>query len=266
MSGQQQSTPATPATPATSPAPSPLPPGSPGGRPRNGLGTSALVLGVVAASLSCTFVLSPAAAVLGVLAVILGVVGVRRARRGLATNRAAALGGLWTGVGAAVVGGALTVVLVVWVTQPVEVASQAGSAYLAEEGDAVSYEDGLVVVVAAPEPSPDGTAVTVTAEVTNDGDEPADLTGARLTAYADDVELDGEAVSRTGPEPGTLGAGETDTVAYTIALPDGTGELGLDYAPGADYDLSYWVLNLTGLGGQRHGGGDGAHDGPGVDA
>jgi hypothetical protein len=107
--------------------------------PSNGLGTSAFVLGLIAACLSWTFVLSPVVLVLGVLALIFGIVGARRARRGQATNRTAALGGLWTGAGSVVIAVAHVVLLVVLGMRPVEVESEAGSAYLAEADDTVSY-------------------------------------------------------------------------------------------------------------------------------
>lgn len=71
--------------------------GAPGaGPPRNGIGTAALVLGIVTA---VGFLLWPLALVTGVLAVIFGVIGRRRAGQGVATNGGQALGGLICGVG-----------------------------------------------------------------------------------------------------------------------------------------------------------------------
>ncbi|MGP4112432.1 hypothetical protein ACTWP5_16170 [Streptomyces sp. 4N509B] len=250
----------------------PAPPGHPGGGwpgggwlPRNELGTAALVVGIIGAVLSCTFVLSPIALVLGVLALGLGIAGLGRTRSGEATNRVAALGGVWTGAGATALGAVLSVVLLVWSSQPIEVESEAGSDVFAEDGDTVFYEDGLVVVVTAPEPSADGAFVTVTAEMTNDGDESVDLQDGELVAHADGDRLDSGEVRRSSPEPGAVAPGETDTVTYTVTVPGGTEELGIDLAPGEDHELSYWVFTVPGPGGA--GGGDGGgEDGPGINA
>src|SRR5665213_3215703 len=58
--------------------------GTPATGVRNGLGTTALVLGVIAVVLSWTVV---GGIILGVLAVVFGIVGRGRAKRGEATNR-----------------------------------------------------------------------------------------------------------------------------------------------------------------------------------
>ncbi len=63
-------------------------------RPRNGLGTAALVLGVLGILLAIFLI----GGLLGVLAIILGVVGLGRVRRGDANNRGVAIGGIVTGV------------------------------------------------------------------------------------------------------------------------------------------------------------------------
>ncbi|MGP3968605.1 hypothetical protein [Streptomyces sp. 6N223] len=216
---------------------------------RNGLGTAALVLGVIAACLSWTFVLSPVVLVLGVLALIFGIVGARRARGGGATNRTAALGGLWTGAGSVAIAVVHVVLLVILGMRPVEVDSEAGSAYLAEADDTVSYEDGLLLAISQPVASADGAFVTVTARLTNDGDDGVGLDGAELVAYADDRELDAGQVRRTDPAPGGLEPGETQDVSFTVAVPGGTAELGVDLAPSGDHDYSYWVFTLDGAAG-----------------
>ncbi|MGV9558281.1 DUF4190 domain-containing protein [Streptomyces sp. NPDC003401] len=73
------------------------PPGPPYGTapgPRNGFGIAALVLGVVAVVSFWTVV---GGIVLGLLAVVFGVLGRRRARRGVATNGVMAVIGAVTG-------------------------------------------------------------------------------------------------------------------------------------------------------------------------
>lgn len=69
---------------------------------RNGLGTAALVLGIIGAVAGVTLFLFFLAFVLGVLAVIFGLVGRGRAKRGEASNKTMATWGLWLGVAALV--------------------------------------------------------------------------------------------------------------------------------------------------------------------
>lgn len=77
---------------------------------RNGLGTAALVLGIVGTVAGAVVVFFYLAFVLGVLAVVFGLIGCSRARRGEATNKKAATWGFALGVVAlvlSVVGGIL---------------------------------------------------------------------------------------------------------------------------------------------------------------
>jgi membrane-bound ClpP family serine protease len=93
----------------------PVPPAGagPGGsqtaRPRNGMGTAAMVLGILGLVLVVLIFFSPLGAVLGLLAVAFGVVGLLRANRGEADNRGQAVTGLVTGAVALVVGLLLTI-------------------------------------------------------------------------------------------------------------------------------------------------------------
>src|SRR4051794_34308757 len=79
------------AAPPGQPAPyGSAPYGGPGGPPRNGLGTAALVLGIVAIPGILTVVLG---ILLGLLALIFGIIGRKRYSRREATNGGAAMGG-----------------------------------------------------------------------------------------------------------------------------------------------------------------------------
>jgi len=69
--------------------------------PSNGMGVTALVLGIVSAVVFCLW---PLAILLGVLAVIFGVIGRRKAHRGEATNGGMALAGLICGAVGVVLG------------------------------------------------------------------------------------------------------------------------------------------------------------------
>jgi hypothetical protein len=100
-------------TPADRP-PDPTPPGAPAGagygaypptRPRrNGVGTAALVFGVVALVLVVLILFSPLGVLLGLVAVILGILGIVRVNQGQADNRGQAVAGLVTGGLALVIG------------------------------------------------------------------------------------------------------------------------------------------------------------------
>jgi Domain of unknown function (DUF4190) len=78
---------------------------APTARPRrNGMGTAALVIGVVALVLAVLILFAPLGAFLGLVALVLGIVGLVRANRGQADNRGQAVAGLVTGALALVIG------------------------------------------------------------------------------------------------------------------------------------------------------------------
>jgi hypothetical protein len=77
--------------------------------PRNGMGTAALVLGIVGVVLCWLYWVGP---LLGVLAIIFGGVGLARAHSGQATNRSSALAGLILGIVA--LAGFIVLVLLIW--------------------------------------------------------------------------------------------------------------------------------------------------------
>ncbi|HEV2823761.1 MAG TPA: DUF4190 domain-containing protein [Actinomycetota bacterium] len=89
--------------------------GYPATRPRrNGMGVTALVLGVVALTLVVLLLFSPLGAFLGLLAVLFGILGLMRANRGEADNRGQAVAGLVTGGIALLVGVFLTISIGTW--------------------------------------------------------------------------------------------------------------------------------------------------------
>lgn len=83
-------------------------------RRRNGMGTAALVLGVVALVLVLLLIFSPLGAFLGLLAVLFGILGIMRANRGEADNRGQAVAGLVTGGIALLVGVFFTLSFGTW--------------------------------------------------------------------------------------------------------------------------------------------------------
>jgi hypothetical protein len=78
-------------------------------RRQNGMGTTALVIGVVALVLAVLLVFAPIGALLGLIATVLGILGIARANQGLADNRGQALAGLLTGLVALALGIAITI-------------------------------------------------------------------------------------------------------------------------------------------------------------
>jgi hypothetical protein len=89
-------------------------PGYPATRRRNGMGTAALVLGVVGLTLVVLLLFSPLGAFLGLLAVLFGILGLMRANRGEADNRGQAVAGLVTGGIALLVGVFFTISIGTW--------------------------------------------------------------------------------------------------------------------------------------------------------
>jgi hypothetical protein len=75
--------------------------GGPMNAPKNGFGIAALVLGILAIVLSWSAV---GGILLGVLAIIFGILGIRRAGRGQATNKGMAISGLVTGIVGLIIG------------------------------------------------------------------------------------------------------------------------------------------------------------------
>lgn len=82
-------------------------PGAGAAGPRNGTGVGALVCGVLAVASILLF--PPGMLVFGIAAVVLGIMGVRRAKRGEATNKSQATAGLVAGIVAVVVFGVVIV-------------------------------------------------------------------------------------------------------------------------------------------------------------
>lgn len=81
-----------------------------GPQPSNGLGTAALVLGIISVVGFCLYGLN---IILGILALIFGIIGLGRAKRGEATNRGMAIAGIITG-SVGIVVGATILGFIIW--------------------------------------------------------------------------------------------------------------------------------------------------------
>ena len=80
-------------------------------QPANGMGITAMVLGILSVCLFCLYGI--VAIVLGILALIFGILGRKRAQRGEATNGGMALAGIILGVCGIVIG-AVVIALLAW--------------------------------------------------------------------------------------------------------------------------------------------------------
>ncbi|MCC3761495.1 hypothetical protein K3N28_00170 [Glycomyces sp. TRM65418] len=79
--------------------------------PENGIGTTALVFGLIAFALLWVPMLYLYTWPVCLLAVIFGAVGLHRARTGLATNRSTAAGGFFSGLGSLIVMALATIII-----------------------------------------------------------------------------------------------------------------------------------------------------------
>ena len=109
-------------------------------RRRNGMGTAALVLGVLALVLVLLLIFSPLGAFLGLLAVIFGIVGIVRANRREADNRGQAVAGLVTGGLALLFGIWFTISVGVWFSTHVNDFNQFGQCIDDASGQAAREE------------------------------------------------------------------------------------------------------------------------------
>lgn len=69
--------------------------------PRNGIGTTALVLGIIGLVLVCAL---GAGTIVAMIAIVFGVIGLRNVKKGVASNRGSALAGTILGIVGSVIG------------------------------------------------------------------------------------------------------------------------------------------------------------------
>ncbi|TSB20138.1 DUF4190 domain-containing protein [Streptomyces benahoarensis] len=167
--------------------------------PRNGMGVSALVLGITGVLLSLFIVLFWLAWLPALLALIFGGIGLSQARKGLATNRGMALTGVILGVAGLLIAAASAVFTAVIVDKAVDhVRAKVEESKASDEsskkaeaaaekarhlafGEAYTFTNGLKVTVGKPGPftpdefanghAKDNKAIEVTVTVVNTGAE-----------------------------------------------------------------------------------------------
>ncbi|MDX2851792.1 DUF4190 domain-containing protein [Streptomyces sp. PA03-3a] len=231
---------------------------------RNGVGLTAMILGIVGAVLAISCFGAFLGLPLGIAAIACGIVGLRIARRGEATNRPQALTGLILGIVSVVLAGGMIALVVGgidkgWFDEPggddLVTSRNADWETPLDDGGTALYDDGVHVTLsdvqrttALPNSMLDGgTAVTFSIELENTGDDTADLSESEITAYGDDFEDESlrDLTSGVGL-PDELAPGERATREVTVVVPEGDedGAFQVEVAPGYEYDYTYWSLDV----------------------
>ncbi|MEU9114965.1 DUF4190 domain-containing protein [Streptomyces sp. NPDC048483] len=235
-------------------------------QPRNGMGITALVLGIVGVVLGLLVVLFWMSWLPALLAVIFGFVGLSQARKGVATNKGMALAGVVLGgVGllTAVGGGIFMIAVVKKAVDEVraEVKEAKASASAAEKarhvpfGEPYTFENGLKVTVAKPRPfAPDAyahghakgnKAVQVTVTVVNTGTERVEVeTGLPDVSDANgaSTELVIDGSGRQKVITGYVLPGKRAVGKYAFSLPhDAADRIEVEFSPDAmRWKDAYW--------------------------
>ncbi|MFJ8887631.1 DUF4352 domain-containing protein [Streptomyces sp. NPDC102402] len=253
---------------------------APGTRPaRNGLGISALVLGIIGTVSGLIPLFFWLAGILGLIALILGLAGRGRVKRGEATNKGVTTFGAVLGLVAlilSVVGAVLTFKAVDDVVDEIDkaVAESSASAKPAagggaaggtegkgddvlRAGDSAAYDDGLEITVSAPAPytasefaighTKGNSAYTVSVVIENKGKEKFDATLVTVDARAGEDGVNAEQIydDKTGEGfSGTVLPGKKITAKYAFDAPADAKNLTVEVGPGFDWDASQWELKL----------------------
>ncbi|MGW7412534.1 DUF4190 domain-containing protein [Streptomyces sp. NPDC054863] len=246
---------------------------------RNGLGTAALILGIVGALSGLIPLLFWAAGILGLTALILGLIGRGRVKRGEATNKGVAL----TGAALGLVSLILSVVGAVQLFQAVDdgikeidkaLSGQEATKKGADKGaaaadgrskgkalaagDSAEYEDKLTVTVSRPKPYTPGEyaightkgnkAYTVTVVVENRGTAKFDATLVTATARAGQDGVNAEQIydgEKVGAGfSGTLLPGKKATVKLAFDAPATAKNLTVEVTPDFTHKANQWELKL----------------------
>ncbi|MEU7022245.1 DUF4352 domain-containing protein [Streptomyces sp. NPDC046203] len=248
---------------------------------RNGLGTAALILGIIGAVSGLIPLFFWMAGVLGLIALILGLVGRGRAKRGEANNKGMALTGALLGLAAmilSVVGAVITFTAVNDVVNEIDKAAKetapktpgkdsgkGGSGKGGDSskdtplaaGDSSVYDDDLKVTVSEATPytpsefaighTKGNKAYQVTVTIENGGKKKFDSTLTTLTARAGADGKDAEEITDEKVGEGFSGAllpGKKATATYAFDAPADAKDLSVEVSPGFAYDGSQWELKV----------------------
>ncbi|MBT2505601.1 DUF4190 and DUF4352 domain-containing protein [Streptomyces sp. ISL-98] len=252
----------------------------PAAQARNGLGTAALILGIIGALSGLIPFLFWLAGILGIIALIMGLAGRGRAKRGEATNKGVALTGAILGLVSLIISVVGAVILFKAVGDAVDEIDKATNGASASKksgddsakggdkggdkagetlaaGDSALYPDKLTVTVSEPKPyTPSEFAVghtkgnkayQVTIVVENAGKEKYDasLFTTEARAGKDGVEAEGVYDDKVGkPLTGKIMPGKKVTLQQAFDAPADAKDLTVEVSPGITYDASQWDLKL----------------------
>ncbi|MCQ6555618.1 DUF4352 domain-containing protein [Streptomyces sp. C10-9-1] len=260
--------------------PQPYNPGPAPAQARNGLGTTALVLGIIGLLIAFVPLLFWLGGILGLLALIFGLVGLGRAKRGEATNKGVAVAGTVLAALTLVASVFMGIVTVMAVDEAVDEINKAVEASAPKEatdaaeepaaegeapatgetlaaGDSVIYDDDVTVTVSAPKAySPSEFAIghtsgnkayQVTVVIENAGTEKFDTVLTTADARAGEQGVEAEQIfddTVGGGFEGTIAPGKKATVVYAFDAPADAKTLTVEISPGISYDSSQWELTL----------------------
>ncbi|MFJ5832226.1 DUF4190 domain-containing protein [Streptomyces sp. NPDC093089] len=249
---------------------------------RNGLGTAALILGIIGTLSGLVPLFFWLAGILGLIALILGLVARGRVKRREANNKGVALTGAILGLAAlvlSVVGAVITFTAVSDAVDELDKAvkdaapkdpsaspkakAPAGDAGKKDkgaglaDGDTSVYDDDVKVTVSDPKPYTPGeyavghtkgnTAYQVTVVIENGGKEKFDTALVSLSATAGNDGVASEQIFDdkvgTGFE-GTIMPGKKATITVAFDTPKAAKNLTVEVNPGFTYDASQWELKL----------------------
>lgn len=247
---------------------------------RNGLGTAALILGIIGTLSGLIPLFFWLAGILGLIALILGLVARGRVKRREANNKGVALTGAILGLASlvlSVVGLVITVTAVSDAVEEIDKAvkdsapkdpsaspkAPAGDAGKKDkgaglaDGDTSVYDDDVKVTVSDPKAYTPGeyaightkgnTAYKVTVVIENGGKEKFDTTLVSLSATAG---KDGVAAEQIFDDKigagfeGTIMPGKKATITVAFDAPKDAKNLTVEVNPGFTYDASQWELKV----------------------
>ncbi|MFD0150169.1 DUF4190 domain-containing protein [Streptomyces sp. NPDC127132] len=261
-----------------------VPPAAPRQAMRNGLGTAALILGIIGAVSGLIPLLFWLAGTLGVIALILGLVGKGRVKRGEANNKGVTLTGAILGLVSLILA---TVGLIITVTavsdaveeidktikdaapqDPTKAGGSSGDAGTADkgtadkgkglaDGDSSVYDDKLKITVSDPKAytaseyavghTKGNKAYQVTVVVENGGTKKFDAVGVLLSARAGAEGVEAEQIFDEKVGAGFQGSvlpGKKATLTVAFDAPKAAKTLTVEVNPGFDYNPSQWELKL----------------------
>jgi hypothetical protein len=247
---------------------------------RNGLGTAALVLGIIGAVTGFVPLLFWLGGLLGLLALVLGLMGRGRAKRGEATNKGAATAGAILGLIAMIVGVVIGIATVKAVDDAVDDLNKVtentapkdpsknkdkngngngknAKAEVLGADESIVYDDDLTVTVSAPKPFTPGEfalghtkgnkAHQVTITIENAGKKKFDSTLVTVTARAGKDGVSAEQIIDDKAGQGFDSAilpGKKATVTYAFDTPADAKNLTVEVVPDVWYDATQWDLAL----------------------